>query len=75
MQLGEDGFGRHKHQRQILRFAGNQILGGNIVDMLREILAHPRCGLLALILGLGFTPGGDGLERKFCIDRQRAAVR
>src|SRR5262249_14248990 len=47
---------------------------GNVADVPCKILAQPRGGLLAFVLGLGFAQGGDGLERELGVDRQRAPV-
>src|SRR5262249_44157606 len=74
MQFGKDGFGRHEHQRQVLRLARNEVFVRNVADVPCKILAQPRGGLLALVLALGFAQGGNGLERELGVDRQRAPV-
>ena len=40
-----------------------------------EILTHPRCRLLALVVALGVAQGGDGFERELGVDHQGPVVR
>ena len=39
-----------------------------------DVGAQPRRRLLALVVGLGVAEGGDGFEREFRVDHQRALV-
>ena len=72
LQIGVERFRRHEHQRDVLGFAGDQIFVGDVAQVLGHVGAHPRGRLLALVVGLGFLIGGDGFEREFGVDDQRA---
>ena len=74
VQLGIDGFRGHEHQRDVLRLAADEVAFGDVGDVLGDIALQPRLGLPAFFRRLRLAEGGDGFQREFGIDQQRALV-
>ena len=74
MQFRVDGFRRHEHQRQILRLARDQVFLGNVADMRADMLAQKFGRGIARLVARRLAERGDGFERKFGVDHERALV-
>ena len=62
VELGIDGFGRHEHDGRLVRLAGDQVFGGNVADVLADVIAQLADGSLALLRAARFADGLEGLE-------------
>jgi hypothetical protein len=73
-EIGIKRLGRHEQQRQILRFPGNQVFVGNILDM-QPTSARTRFSAAPAASSLvGLLAAGEGFERELGIHHQRAVV-
>ncbi len=71
VNVREDRFRWHEQERGILRFAGNEIFVGHILDMHFHVAAELCNGGLACLRVFRFAHGIPCFKREFCVDHQR----